>query len=142
MWRVEYEKTFPGLDVEAVWAAWADVERWPEWDKDLESVRLSGPFQAGARFKLKPKGGPEVDIEILSADPAKGFTDFARFPLARMYDAHEMARTPQGLTLKSAIWVEGPLSWVWRKIVAEGVAAGVPAQMEALAEHLRRAAKP
>jgi hypothetical protein len=132
MWQAKYEKAFPGLAKESVWAAWSDVAGWPRWDVELESTKIDGPFQAGTKFVLRPKGGPNVAIELISVEPLAAFTDVSRFPLARMYDVHEMRETPEGLKITSIIRVEGPLAWVWRKIVAEGVAAGVPAQLDAL----------
>jgi hypothetical protein len=49
-----------------------------------------------------------------------------------MCDVHEMEDTDEGLKLKSTIRVEGVLGWLWKRIVAQGVADGVPQQMEAL----------
>ncbi len=116
-----------------MWAAWADVNSWPQWDEDLELTSLAGPFEAGAQFMLKPKGGPKVSVQITFVKPLFAFTDVTRFPMAMMYDIHEMEETPDGLKLKSSIRVEGLLGWLWKKIVAQGVAEGVPKQMEALA---------
>jgi hypothetical protein len=137
MWQSNYEKIFPGLDRQAVWAAWADVNSWPQWDEELELTSLAGPFEEGAQFVLKPKGGPKVTIQIVFMKPHFAFTDVARFSMAKMYDIHEMEETPEGLKLKSSIRVEGWLGWLWKKIVAQGVAEGVPKQMEALASFVQ-----
>lgn len=133
MWQARYEKTFPGLRKEDVWALWSDVNNWHQWDGDTESARMEGEFRAGTGFVLRPMGGPNVKITITEADPSKGFTDVTKFPLAKMFDAHEMQETPEGLKLISILRVVGPLSFLWRKIVAEGVARGVPKQLDALA---------
>jgi hypothetical protein len=140
MWESTYEKTYPGLDKHSVWTLWADVNRWHEWDRDIEWARMSEPFQAGSAFELKPKGGPRVSLRLTRAESLKGYSDLARFPLARMHGIHDMVETAEGLKLTITIRVEGPLAWLWRKIVAEGVAAEVPQQMDALAAFARRAA--
>src|SRR4051812_29205841 len=111
MWQSRYEKVFPGLKKEDVWSAWADVNNWNQWDKDTEFAKITEPFQAGSKFVLKPKGGPKVNIQILKTEPLKGFTDMTKFPLAKMYDVHEIEETPEGLKLVSIIRIEGPLSW-------------------------------
>jgi len=82
---------------------------------------------------LKPKGGPKVNIRFLRAEALKGYTDLTPFPLARMYGIHDMEETQDGLRLRITIRIEGPLSWLWKKIVAEKVAADAPVQLESLA---------
>lgn len=135
MWQVQHEKVFPSLESDAVWKVWSDVDHWREWDEDIEYAKLSGPFVAGGELVLKPKGGPKVRIRLSEVQPGLSFTDVTRFPLARMIDVHELQDTPQGLRLKNSIRMEGPLAWLWRKLVAEKVAAGIPRQMEALARY-------
>ena len=140
MWESTHTRTYRGLDREAVWALWADVDRWHEWDEDIEWARLEGPFREGAKFTLKPKGGPRVGIALTRIEPLRGYTDETRFPLATMHGIHDMEETAEGLKLTITIRIRGPLAWLWRKIVAEGVAAEAPAQMDALAAYARRAA--
>jgi hypothetical protein len=137
MWKAQFEKVYPGVTKEAVWSAWVDVNNWNRWDKELEFTRLETAFEKGATFKLKSKGGPEVAIELIDVVPHVRFTDITRFPLATMYDSHELEDSRDGLTVKSTIWVEGPLRWIWRKIVAQGVADGVAAQTEALVAYAK-----
>jgi hypothetical protein len=138
MWQTTHEATIPGLDKEAIWAAWADVDRWHEWQDDIEFARLKDTFREGGRFVLKPKGGPRVEIELLRVARLQGFTDLTRFPLARMYGMHDMKETADGVKLTVTIRVEGPLGWLWRKIVAQKVADDAPKQMASLVAHVRR----
>jgi len=141
MWQAKYEKNFPGLKKEEVWATWIDVNNWNKWDEDTEFAKISGPFEVGTNFILKPKGGPNISIELTEVTPFVSFTDVTKFPLAKMYDVHEIEETQDGLKLKSTVRIEGLLSWIWRKIVVEGVAAGVPKQLEAIAKFSRNKQK-
>jgi hypothetical protein len=138
MWVAKYAKEFKGVSAKAIWSAWADVNNWPKWDAELEKTILTGEFVAGSHFQLKPKGGPTVSIKIIEANPYRTFIDVTKFPLAKMIDYHEIQETSDGILLKSKISVSGPLSWLWKKIVAQGVAAGVPAQMEALVAYAQK----
>jgi hypothetical protein len=138
MWNAKYEKVFKGLTKESVWSAWADVNNWSQWDGDIEYAKINVPFEVGNKFVLKPKGGPKVSIQLVTVAPLSGFTDVTKFPFAKMYDTHEIEETPDGLKLKSQIRVEGPLGWLWKKIVAQGVADGVPKQMEALVQFIQK----
>lgn len=137
MWTSEYKKEFKGVSDEAIWKAWVDVNNWPQWDRELETTRLEGAFEEGARFLLRPKGGPNVTIEITKVAAPYVFEDVTKFPLARMHDYHEIEKTAEGILLKSRISVTGPLGWLWKRIVAQGVADGVPAQMEALVDYVK-----
>jgi hypothetical protein len=133
MREFRYEKTYPGLKKERVWSLWCDVDHWSQWDKDTEFAKLSGAFEVGSSFVLKPKGAPRFTIHLIDVQPLRGFTDVTRFPFAKMYDFHEMEETPEGLKLVSKIRVEGPLAWFWGNLIAKNVAAGAPAQLDALA---------
>ncbi|MGI9090800.1 MAG: SRPBCC family protein [Gemmatimonadaceae bacterium] len=137
MWQRTQEMTFVGIAKQQVWDAWSDVNNWHLWDTDIEYARMSEPFRAGAKFELKPRGGPRVKIELLRVAKLEGYTDLTRFPLARMYGIHDMVETKDGLRLTITMRVEGPLSFVWRKLVAEKVAAENPAQLESLARYAR-----
>ena len=53
------------------------------------------------------------DLELTAIERHRSFTDLTRFPLARMYDIHELEETPEGLTIRNSVRVEGPLSWLW-----------------------------
>ena len=141
MWTATHSAVIPGLDKQAVWNAWADVNHWHLWDGDINSAELLGEFAAGAQFVLHPKGGPKVKIDLVRAEPLVGYTDLCRFPLARMYGIHDMRDTPEGVELAITIRVEGPLAWLWRKLVAQKVADEAPKQIASLAAFAKSAAQ-
>jgi polyketide cyclase/dehydrase/lipid transport protein len=134
MWSSTHSKTVKGLKTEQVWQAWTDVNQWHTWQPDIEHARLDRAFAAGNTFVLKPKGGPKVNIEIITAEPGSRFTDLTRFPGARMYGNHEFIVRGDELEIRTTMSIDGPLAWLWRKIVAEGVAKGMAAQTERLVE--------
>jgi hypothetical protein len=134
MWQYTHELVVSGLAKEQIWKVWADINHWHEWDNDIEYAKISEPFQKSSCFELKPKRGPKVRIEIAECDHLQGFTDLARFPLAKMYSIHEVQDTPNGLRVVHTIRVTGPLYWLWRKLVAQGIADGIPGQTSRLIE--------
>ncbi|MEP6730457.1 MAG: SRPBCC family protein [bacterium] len=135
-WQREYTTIVPGITREEVWNAWQDVNNWHRWDTDLDYARLDGPFATGSRFTLKPKGGPRVQIEFERVEPLNAYVDLTHFPLARMWGIHEMHDTSDGLALRCCIRIEGPLSFLWRKIVAEGVVNGLEKQTRQLVAYI------
>ena len=55
MWTVEHNIETSALP-EQVWRLWADVERWPEWNGDIERIELHGSFATGGRIMMTPSG--------------------------------------------------------------------------------------
>jgi hypothetical protein len=126
-----------GLRAEKVWRVWTDVNRWNEWQDDLELARLDGEFRKGATFLLRPRGGPNVKVELVNVEPNVNFTDLTRFPLARMTAAHDLIPRGNELEVRTTITVTGPLAFLWSRLVARGIVAGLPKQTKALIERAR-----
>ena len=138
MWSKTYSKRVSDLPAEKVWEVWTDINRWHIWQPDIESAELDGEFKAGNTFRLKPKGGSCVSIRILEVEPGHQFTDLTCFPGARMYGCHEFIVHGDGLEIRTTMSIEGFLSFLWRKMVAEKIAHGMAAQTEALIEEAKR----
>lgn len=126
-WQKSYEIEVSGLKPEQVWAVWTDINHWHEWDSDIDYARTDEPFQKGCRFVLKPKGGPKVRLEIVECKVLESYTDLTRFPLAHMYGHHEMKVLESGnLHLKTTMRLRGPLTFLWRKLVAQNIVNALP----------------
>jgi hypothetical protein len=54
-----------------------------------------------------------------------------------MVDSHEIIDHGENLEIKSTIRIEGALSFLWRKIVAENVAKGLEEQTDRLIEKVK-----
>jgi len=137
MWSKTYSKKIQGLKAEQVWKVWTDLNQWHTWQSDIEYAKMDGEFEVGQTFLLKPKGGPKVKIEIIKVELNKQFTDLTRFPGAKMYGSHEFVIHGDELEIKTTMSIEGPLSLIWRKIVAEDVAIGMMEQTNNLIEKAR-----
>ncbi|MBI1822106.1 MAG: SRPBCC family protein [Nitrospirae bacterium] len=134
MWSKTYSIKTKKLKADQVWKVWADVNQWHAWQNDIEYAKLVGEFKTGNIFLLKPKGGPKVTIELIKVEPNKAFTDLTRFPLARMCGSHEFITQGNEMEIKTTVSIEGFLSFLWRKLVAEDVAKGMKEQTEKLIE--------
>lgn len=132
MWVKSYSKVYQNIKKEDIWRAWADVNNWPLWDKELEYCKMDGDFTEGRQFILKPINGPKVKITLSEVVVNKKFTDYCQFPGAIMYDAHELEETNNGLRITNTITVTGFLGFIWAHLVAKNVANSVPEQMDAL----------
>ena len=137
MWSKSYSKRVKGINAGQIWKVWTDINQWQKWQDDIEYAKLDGEFQKGSIFLFKPKGGPKIKIELTEVKENSIFVDLTRFPLAKMYDSHKIIDHGDELEIKTTIRIEGPLSFLWRKIVAEDVANGMEEQTEKLIERVR-----
>src|SRR5438045_9694412 len=58
---------------EAVWAIWSKPESWPEWNPDVEEVKLDGPFVAGTTGSMRTKRGGSHPIRLEHIDQGRSF---------------------------------------------------------------------
>lgn len=136
-WEKTFKTAVSDLKKEQIWKVWENVNEWHTWDHDIEYAKLTSPFAEGSTFTLRPKGGPNVRLQITDFEKHVRFTDRANFLLAHMESIHHLQETPQGVELTHTIRVTGPLTFLWKKLVAENVANGIPEQTQRLLEKAR-----
>jgi len=129
MWTKTYSIVTKEVTKEQMWELFADVNNWHTWDDGIEFARMEGAFEQGNFFTLRPKGGPDVKVELLETEMNKRFLDVTRFPLAKMYDEHLFEETADGLRMTNTLTVTGLLGFFWVKIVAQKIADTLPADM-------------
>ena len=113
-----------------MWKLFADVNNWHTWDQGIEYAKLEGKFEKGNHFILRPKGGPNVKVELLETIENYKFLDVTKFLLARMYDEHLFEETKDGLKITNTITMKGLLGFLWVKIVAQKIADALPFDMQ------------
>lgn len=130
MWTRSHTMVTNEVTQEQLWKLFANVNQWHTWDKGVEYARMDGKFEKGNHFLLKPRNGPKVKIELVETIENKRFTDLTRFPLAKMYGDHVFENTPEGLRITTTMTVEGPLGFLWRKLVAADIVKALPDEMK------------
>jgi hypothetical protein len=139
MWSKTYSQKVTGLDAEQLWKVWTDVNQWHTWQDDIEYAKLDGEFSAGQSILFKPKGSSEIKIELTRVEPNQRFVDLTRFPLAKMYDTHEIIEHGNQLEVKTTVSLQGILAPLWRKLVAEDIANSLDIQTERLIARAKNA---
>ncbi len=89
-------------------------------------------------MQFKPKGGPLIPITLTCVEPTHLFVDLTKFPGARMLDDHEIIQHDDGVEIKTTIRIEGPLAWLWRRLVVNDIVRGLPQQTEQLIARVHR----
>ena len=130
MWTRKHSIVTKEVTKEQIWKLFADVNNWHVWDKGCEFAKLEGKFEKGNHFILRPKGGPNVKIELLETIEYNMFLDVTSFPFAKMYDHHLFEETIEGLKITHTITVKGLLGFLWVKIVAQKLADALPEDMK------------
>lgn len=138
MWEKSYSIIEAGLEPSQIWKIWSDINIRPQWDDDTEWAKIEGPFRKDAIFFMKVKKGPKLKMKITECIPNEKFTDTYHFPFARLDGTHQMEKIPNGLRITTTIKMTGPLRWLWRKLVAEKIAATLPHQTELLIKLARK----
>src|SRR3954469_5201235 len=85
----------------AVWAVFADAERWPQWTASVERVlALDGPgIEVGQRFEIKQPRLPTVVWQVTEVDPGRSWTWRTHGPGATTLARHEVTTEADGRTL-------------------------------------------
>jgi hypothetical protein len=122
---------------EAFFARWADMGTWPEWDEAVAWAHLDGPFAAGSTGTLKPRGGPKVSFVIETLEHGSEFTDVSSMPGAKLRIRHLVSVDDRTTRVDIDVSIEGPLEWLWRRVIGKGIASSTPeglAKLVAVAE--------
>ncbi|OMQ11679.1 SRPBCC family protein [[Flexibacter] sp. ATCC 35103] len=138
MWSKSHSIVTKKVTKEQMWNLFADVNNWHTWDTGIEYAKLEGNFEKGNHFLLRPKGGPNVKVELLEVVENKRFLDVTNFPLAKMYDEHLFEETPDGLKITNIITVKGLLGFLWVKLVAKKIVDALPVDVQ---EQIKAASK-
>ncbi|RKR11818.1 polyketide cyclase/dehydrase/lipid transport protein [Flavobacterium sp. 90] len=138
MWSRSHSIVTKAVTKEQMWNLFVDVNNWHSWDTGIEYAKLEGNFEKGNHFLLRPKGGPNVKVELLEVVENKRFLDVTNFPLAKMYDEHIFEETPEGLKITNIIIVKGLLGFLWVKLVAKKIVDALPIDVQ---EQIKAASK-
>ena len=76
MWVTEHSVETTAAP-QAIWRQWSDVDRWPEWNGDIERIEVDGPFAVGSRIRMVPVGDEPVELRIAEVVEPELFVDEA-----------------------------------------------------------------
>lgn len=138
MWVRSHSIITKEVTKEQMWQLFADVNNWHTWDRGIDFAKMDGQFEVGNHFILKPKGGPQVKIALIEVIKNQKYVDFTQFPLAKMYGEHTLEETPGGLKITTTMKMEGLFTFLWRKLVAQGIVNNLPTDMD---DQVKAAAK-
>ena len=95
MYLFECEATFQA-GPDAVWKAWTDVARWPEWDVSKEIARLDGPFEPGTCGWAKQSGNLGGSFTITAVETGRRWVTECPLPLGKVIFEHLLEPVAEG----------------------------------------------
>jgi uncharacterized protein YndB with AHSA1/START domain len=119
---------------EAVWKLWSDASTWQEWNPDVQSMTLDGPFATGTTGVMKTKQGTR-QVVLSNVVPGRSFRlETTVIPLTRFAFDCVVASGVAGRTrISQAVTVGGPLGPVVGGMMGKQIADTFPALLQGLA---------
>ena len=130
-WKYTYEHDTNAAS-EALWDVISNVEGWPSIDPNIQSLEMTESPGVGARFTLKPKGGPRIRFQITQFQPPSTNADTSRLHGSVMTTTHKLQTTTSGTLIAVDIQISGILAPLWSILVGRKHATGLPEQTRRL----------
>jgi len=125
MWTFEYfiETT---ASAENVWKIMTDVENWNKWIDSVEYSSLDGNFENGTTGTTKGVSGPKSTFCLKNVVVNKSFINQTKMPLCTADGVHEIINEDNGLKIKLGINMYGPLTFIFKRILAKEANKSIP----------------
>lgn len=117
---------------ETVFALYADVPGWPDWDPDTKAASIDGPFVTGATGRLTPTKGFTVPMRFVSVVRNRAFIVESAAPLCVLRFEHILSPTANGVLAVHRVSFSGPLARFYGWLVGSRVRVGLPVTMAKL----------
>ncbi len=117
---------------EVVYAIWADVPHWPQWDPDTRKAMLDGPLAVGAKGRLKPRKGFAVPMVVTHAVQGERFTVECPVLGNVMRFEHILRPVQGGVEVVHRVSFHGWLAGWLMRTVGQDVRRGLPVTLKGL----------
>jgi hypothetical protein len=132
MWAAEHSIETCALP-EQVWRLWADVDGWPEWNRDIERIELHGSFAAGGRIVMTPIGQEAIELRIAEALEPVLFVDEANLDHVVIRTTHRVERVRNERSrVTYRMEIDGPAADTLGPQLGPAISADFPETLAAL----------
>jgi hypothetical protein len=124
--------TVTHASAERVWQIWSDPPTWPQWNPDVVSVALDGPFAVGTTGTMVTRRMTHK-IAFTAISPGTSFTLRAKPVPGTILDfTCTIEKLAVGSRIGQSVMVSGPLSLVMGNPMAKQIAASFDPILAAL----------
>ncbi|TCO58419.1 SRPBCC family protein [Actinocrispum wychmicini] len=122
MTNYEYEHTeTTTAKTNAVWALWANVNRWTDWDTSVKSVTIDGPFEVGSTGTMIIDGQPPIPYRLVEVTAGRSFADVTEIPGATLRFVHTLDEVDGRTVVTHRVEIEGEQAAELGPMVTEDV---------------------
>lgn len=126
--------------LKTVFDAYRRVERWKEWDPEVQDVSVSRGLTPGSSGWLLPSKGPKTKIKVTEFR-ADGFVVEGKLPLCRMLFDHVLEERPDSTLVQHSVRVEGMLAPIFRGPIEKAFKDSLPVTLAGLKSYVEAGAK-
>lgn len=96
-----------------VWKVWSDTSTWGQWNPNVTTMDMSGPFQSGTHAVMNTPSGQHHQMTLLDVQPSKGFALETSVIPGTTFRFHcRIAPKGSGSTISQHVEVKGPLGFL------------------------------
>ena len=121
---------------ETLYRLWAAPMTWASWDPDVAEVQFSGEAILGASGWMRPSSGPATTFEIVALETDRLLTTTSRMPGAKLLFEHRAEPLDSSTRVTVTIGVDGPLRWLWRRVLGKSFAGAAERNVRGLIDYL------
>jgi uncharacterized protein YndB with AHSA1/START domain len=109
---------------ERVWRIWSDVTTWQDWNPDVLSVEIEGPFATGTTGHMTTRAGGRHAIALQAVQPGRSFRlETSPVPLGRFAFQCEVRQAgPGSSTISQSVTIRGPLGPLYSAMMGRRIA--------------------
>lgn len=123
-----------------VFSIYAAVANWPQWDVDVKSASIDGPFLTGATGVVVPHSGPKSKIVFSQVVRNQGCTVECKLPLCMMSFDYELSAEGEATRALHRVTFEGLLSPLFGRLIGGSMKKTLPQALAGLKAHAERSA--
>ena len=110
---------------EDIFAVYARVSQWQDWDPVIESVSIDGDFEPGSRGYLKPGKAPKQKIELVAVDKNKSFSMQNKLPLCTLTFHHTIETQQSHSLVTHTVEFKGLTAQVFGRLIGSKIKPGL-----------------
>jgi hypothetical protein len=133
MWTTE-ASAISSANPETIWNLYSTVEKWLDWDHDLEASQLHGTFEVGSRGEMVIKGSPAaLPFVLTEVETLQIFTTETPLPGAMVHFVHTLEQTLEGTRIVHRASITGEHWERFAQTVGANIEHALPITVQALA---------
>jgi uncharacterized protein YndB with AHSA1/START domain len=110
---------------ETLWRIWSDPGTWPDWNRDVRSMTVDGPFAAGSSAVMTTAAGRTHRMTLLDVQPPRSFALETRvIPGTRFVFTCRVDPHGTHTRISQSITIGGPLGPAFGPMAGKRIAAG------------------